>query len=176
MAGASIFGKEELRFLEELVRQNVPFLVVGLAAAALQGAPVVTQDVDLWFKDLADPGIAKALKKVGGIYVPPLGSHPPVFAGEAVKLFDIVTQMHGLGDFDREARRCLRLPVGRILLPVLPLERIIASKRATGREKDKLVLPVLRDALVAVRARRRAGAGSGTHPGRENRSTKQRRS
>lgn len=174
MVGASIFGKEEFRFLEELVRQNVPFLVVGLAAAALQGAPVVTQDVDLWFKDLADPGIAKALKKVGGVYVPPVGSHPPVFAGEAVKLFDIVTHMHGLGEFDREARRCLRLPVGRVRLPVLPLERIIASKQATGREKDKLVLPVLCDALVALRARPRAGAGGRAHPGRKNRSKEKR--
>jgi len=174
VVGASIFGKEEFRFLEELVRQNVPFLVVGLAAAALQGAPVVTQDVDLWFKDLADPGIAKALKKVGGVYVPPVGSHPPVFAGEAVKLFDIVTHMHGLGEFDREARRCLRLPVGRVRLPVLPLERIIASKQATGREKDKLVLPVLCDALVALRARPRAGAGGRAHPGRKNRSKEKR--
>jgi hypothetical protein len=28
--------------------------------AALQGAPVVTQDVDLWFEDLGDPGIREA--------------------------------------------------------------------------------------------------------------------
>lgn len=162
-----IFGKGELKFLEELVRQNVPFLIVGLAAAALQGAPVVTQDVDLWFKDLAHPGIAKALRKVGGVYVAPLGSHPPVFAGENVKLFDIVTHMHGLQDFDREARCCLRVPVGRVRLPVLPLERIIASKKATGREKDKLALAVLSDALVVLRERRCAGFGRKQRPGRK---------
>ena len=40
--------ERELRFLRELVRHNVRFLIVGLSAAALQGAPVVTQDVDLW--------------------------------------------------------------------------------------------------------------------------------
>jgi hypothetical protein len=30
---------------------------------------------------------------------------------------------------------------------VLPLARIIASKRALGREKDRLVLPTLEEAL-----------------------------
>ncbi len=125
---------------------------------------------------MADPGIAKALKKVGGVYVPPVGSHPPVFAGEAVKLFDIVTHMHGLGDFDREARHCVRLPVGRVRLPVLPLERIIiASKQATGREKDRLVLPVLSDALVAVRARRRQAGGRGRGRGPAGETDRRRR-
>ena len=85
--------------------EGVEFLIVGLAAAALQGAPAVTQDVDLWFKDLADPGIAAALRRVGGVYVAPTGSTPPMFAGRAVSLFDIVTTMHGLGPFDREAKK-----------------------------------------------------------------------
>ena len=31
----------------------------------------MTQDVDLWFRDLEDPGVARALKKVKGSYVPP---------------------------------------------------------------------------------------------------------
>ena len=60
-----IFGDKEATFLRELIRQKVDFMIVGLSAAALQGAPVVTQDVDLWFKDLTDPGIKQALKKVG---------------------------------------------------------------------------------------------------------------
>jgi hypothetical protein len=38
--------------------------VVGWSAAALQGAPVVTQDVDLWFEDLNDPRIGEALRDV----------------------------------------------------------------------------------------------------------------
>jgi hypothetical protein len=38
----------ELRFLRALLRRKVNFMVAGLSAAALQGVPVVTQDVDLW--------------------------------------------------------------------------------------------------------------------------------
>ena len=37
---------------------------------------------------------------------------------------------------------------------VLKLERIIASKKATGREKDKLVLKVLSDALKTIQERK----------------------
>ena len=146
-----IFSAEEVAFLHELVRQKVEFMVVGLSAAALQGAPVVTQDVDLWFKDLDDPGIRRALKKVKGAYVPPLVQNPPMFAGKGVDLFDIVTHMHGLDDFADEKKHALRVPLGRFRIPVLSLERIIASKRAAGRRKDKLVLPVLKDALLGIR-------------------------
>ena len=48
MAAPSL-NESELRFLRALLRRKVRFMVVGLSAAALQGAPVVTQDVDLWF-------------------------------------------------------------------------------------------------------------------------------
>jgi hypothetical protein len=34
---------------------------------------------------------------------------------------------------------------------ILALERIIKSKKATGRQKDKLVLPVLSYVLTAIR-------------------------
>ena len=36
------------------------------------------------------------------------------------------------------------------MIKVLPLDRIIASKKATGRDKDLRILPVLRDALIAI--------------------------
>jgi len=146
-----IFTEQEAEFVRELVRQKVDFMIVGLSAAALQGAPVVTQDVDLWFRDLEAPGIQRALKKVKGSYVPPVGMNPPMFAGKAVRLFDIVMHMHGLEAFEKEIEHCLRIPLGRLKVPVLSLERIIRSKKASGRQKDELVLPVLNDALAAIR-------------------------
>jgi len=126
-------------------------MIVGLSAAALQGAPVVTQDVDLWFEDLNDPGIRKALKQVNAAYVPPTASTPPLFAGDGVKLFDIVVHMHGLESFDEEAKNTVSVPLGKTHIRVLSLDRIITSKKATGRHKDKLVLPVLKDTLVTIK-------------------------
>ena len=39
---APLLGESELRFLRALLQRKVPFMLVGLSAAALQGAPVVT--------------------------------------------------------------------------------------------------------------------------------------
>lgn len=155
MAEPGPFSDDEARFLRALNDEGVEFLVVGLAAAALQGAPAVTQDVDLWFKDLADPGIRKALRRVGGVYVAPTGATPPMFSGRAVALFDIVKTMHGLDPFEKEAAHAVTVVLDGLRVKVLPLERIIASKKATDRPKDRAILPVLEDAARTLRARRR---------------------
>jgi predicted nucleotidyltransferase len=142
-----------LAFLKELERRRVRFIVVGLSAAALQGVPVVTQDVDLWFGKLGGARMLSALKAVGGFYVAPTLYTPPRLGGEAVKLFDLVTGMHGLESFAEEYRRAKVIQVHGVRLKVLPLERIIASKRAANRSKDRLVLPVLEDAVTTLAAR-----------------------
>lgn len=151
MAAPAIFTESEQSFLKELNRRGVDYIIVGLAAAALQGVPAVTQDIDLWFRDLSDPRIGQALKRVGGFYVPPTSTTPPMFGGKNVALFDIVMTMHGLRSFDHELKGAVSIRVGRMNLKVLSLERIIASKKAANRQKDRLVLPLLKDALAATK-------------------------
>jgi len=151
-----LFSDKEARFLQALVEEGVEFLVVGLAAAALQGAPAVTQDVDLWFRDLSDPALPRALRRVGATYIPPSPLNPPLLAGGDAGLFDVVVNMHGLGSFAREARRAVRIPIGAVEVLVLPLSRIIASKKATGRPKDRAILPALEDALRVLESRKRS--------------------
>jgi hypothetical protein len=146
----------EARFLRALVEEGVDFLVVGLAAAALQGAPAVTQDIDLWFRDLSDPGLLRALRRVGATYIPPGPSHPPLLAGGDASLFDVVVNVEGLGTFAQEARRAQRVRIGDVEMRVLPLARVIASKRAANRPKDRAILPALEDALRVLRSRKPA--------------------
>ncbi len=153
------FTDREADFLRTLLEEGVEFLVVGAAAAALQGAPAVTQDIDLWFANLSDPRLLRALRRAGAAYVAPTLQNPPLLVGGGAELFDVVVHMHGLGSFRQEARRALRLRVGDLELPVLPLARIIASKKAAGRAKDLAMLPALEDALRALEARRRARTG-----------------
>ena len=88
MAEVLPLSESELRLLESLLRHRIRFLVVGLSAAALQGAPVVTQDVDRWFDNLSDPKLMQALVKVGAAYVPPFGYNPPMLAGVGSEPFD----------------------------------------------------------------------------------------
>ncbi|RKZ16157.1 hypothetical protein DRQ53_07140 [bacterium] len=169
MAEHEFFGDAETRFLQELSRHDVAFMIVGLSAAALQGAPVVTQDVDLWFRELPNPGLEEVLRELHGVYVPPTMATPPMIGGEGIELFDLVTRMDGLESFDDELSRTVPLRLGRFVVRILSLERIIASKREANREKDRLVLRVLEDALATIRAREEGSDegndGEKDHPG-----------
>jgi hypothetical protein len=146
-------SESELRLLESLLRHKIRFLVVGLSAAALQGAPVVTEDVDLWFDNLSDPKLMQALVKVGAAYVPPFGYNPPMLAGVGSEPFDVVIHMSGLGKFAGEWKRAVKIKVGGLWLKVLPLERILASKEAANRPKDQRVIPVLQNSLRTLQTK-----------------------
>ena len=122
------FTDGELGLLHALTRRGVPFMVVGLSAAVLQGANTGTRDIDLWFENLTDPRIRDADR------------------------LDIVTHMHGLGRFTEELVNTVEVTVDGVPLRVLKLERIIASKRATGRPKDLAAIPALEEALIATNA------------------------
>ena len=166
MAKVLPLSEAELALLGSLVRHRVRFMVVGLSAAALQGAPVVTEDVDLWFENLNDPKLGAALREVGAAYVPPFGYNPPMLAGRGSEPFDVVLSMSGLGMFADEVKGAVQIRLGKVRLKVLPLERILASKSAANRPKDRLVVPVLQNAIRAMR--------SWQAPGSKPQSTKRR--
>ena len=128
-------------------------MVVGLSAAALQGAPVVTEDVDLWFDNLSDPKLMQALVKIGAAYIPPFGYNPPMLGGPGSEPFDVVIRMNGLGEFADEWKRALEIKVGKLKLKVMPLERILASKQAANRPKDQRVIPVLQNTLRTLQTK-----------------------
>jgi hypothetical protein len=58
--------------------------------------------------------------------------------------------MHGLEPFDTEFARARETSIDGVPVRVLSLERIIASKRATGRRRDLAQLPALEEALAAA--------------------------
>ncbi len=119
MAAPLPFSESELRLLQVLLKRKARFMVVGLSAATLQGAPVVTQElVDLWFENLGELKISRALQEVGAAYVPPSNFNPPMLAGAGAELFDIVIRMDGLGSFADEIKNCVEIPLGRQKLKV----------------------------------------------------------
>ncbi len=143
----------ERAVLEALQRHGVRYMVVGLSAAVLQGANTATRDIDLWFEDLADPRIGQAVSEAGGVWVSgSFGMRPPQIGGAPVgDRLDVVTHMHGLGSYQEELANTVGVEVDGLPLRVLRLERIIDSKRASGRSKDVAVLPALEEALAVVR-------------------------
>jgi predicted nucleotidyltransferase len=142
-----VLKDEEVKFLRELVSSDTPFMLVGTVAAAAQGSNAVTDDIDLWFRRTSDPGLDQAARKVGGIFA--WRADPPVLCGENLASFDIVTKMSGLGSFDEEYENALDFPIDDFVIKVLPLDRIITSKTAADRNKDRAALPSLRATLAA---------------------------
>jgi hypothetical protein len=141
----------ERAFLEALNALGVRYLVIGMSAALLQGARGVTEDVDLWFEDTADPRIGEAAKRAGGFWISgTFGMRPPGLGGSGLDdRFDVVLTAQGLGDFSDEYGGARTVDVDGMMLPVLPLERVLASKRAANRPKDRAQIPAL-EAAIAV--------------------------
>jgi hypothetical protein len=135
-----------------LQRRGVRFLVVGMAAAVLEGAPVATQDLDLWFERFDEDDVREAAREAGGFWIPGFGMQPPGFGGPALDRIDVVLTAHGLVSFDVEFGRRLDREIDGVHLSVLPLERIIASKRFLMRPKDAAQMPALEATLAAKRA------------------------
>lgn len=148
----STLSTAEQMLLRELLRTGVRFMIVGMSGALLQGARGATEDIDLWFADLSDPRIADAVRHAGGIWISgAFGMGPPRIGGAGLsERFDVVTSMSGLGSFAEEAPSVRYEEVDGLQLPVLGLARIIASKRAADRQKDRAVLPSLLDALAVL--------------------------
>lgn len=58
--------------------------------------------------------------------------------------------MSGLGRFDEELAGAKSILYEGVPAKVLPIERVLASKRAANRKKDQASIPALEEALAAI--------------------------
>jgi hypothetical protein len=151
--------------LKALTEAGVEFVVVGGVSAVLQGVPVVTQDLDLCYRRTPDNvrRMASALRpfrpKLRGLPegVPNVVDERMFQMGTNFTLdlegedLDLLAEMSGIGGYDDVAPGVIDLEVGGHPVRVLPLDRLIATKRAAGRAKDLAVLPLLEATLEATR-------------------------
>jgi len=112
---------------------------------------VATQDIGLWFERLDPDQLRLAAQEAGGFWISGFGMQPPAFGGEGLSRLDVVPTAHGLRQFADEYEASVEQEIDGVRVRVLPLDRVIASKRATGRAKDRASLPALEAALRARR-------------------------
>jgi predicted nucleotidyltransferase len=139
----------EHTFLSELIASGSKFMIVGMSAADLQGANIGTQDLDLWFESTSDGGLDHAARSVGSTFA--WRANPPSLIGEELERMDVVNRCQGLRSFQEEYKDAVDMEVEGLPLKILPLDRVIASKKAANRPKDRAHLPTLRAALAANR-------------------------
>ena len=143
----------ERALLQALNALGVPYLIVGMGAALIEGAPGTTQDLALWFGRIDADQLSEAARRAGGVYTSGFGVQPPAIGGEGLDRIDVVLTASGLDSFERELQGAHEYEIDGVTLQVLPLDRVIVSKRAAMRAKDSAQLPMLEAALAARRAR-----------------------
>lgn len=149
MTNRSYFQLQQaVEVAETFAKYEVEFMFIGKSGAILLGYPSTTQDVDLFPKKSAENGerIVKALRELD-FEVSDEIAEKIVKGVDFVQLktgpfdLDLVFAPDGIESFDEAKKRMLVIEG----FPVANIRDIIASKKASGREKDLLDLPLLED-------------------------------
>jgi len=141
-----------VRLLEALEAEKVRYLLIGMSAAVAQGVMASTLDVDLWI-DLPARQYMRVLnlaRKLGAS----VAANTVVYLEDGTPV-NFVYEVTGLRSFSSETRDVTRVRIGEHPTPALPLEKIVKSKQAIGRDKDKLHITQIREFLRCRRALRR---------------------
>jgi hypothetical protein len=150
--------------LEVLARHGVDCVVIGGLAAYLQGSAFITEDVDITPKADLDnyARLATALDELEA-KVRAAGVAPLPFGSDARSLLDvaiwnlttkfgdldITTAPSGTQGYDDLRRDAVTIRLGGgTAIVVASLADIVRSKSAANRDKDRRVLPALRELLA----------------------------
>ena len=127
-------------------------VLIGNAAAALQGAPVTTVDFDFFFRDTS-----RNLAKLGTFavhldavilrpYYPAADLYRVVREHDGLQI-DFMATIHGVRSFEGVRDRATLIEIEGASLQVASLADIIRSKKAARRPRDRAVLDILEQAL-----------------------------
>ncbi|MEO6324044.1 MAG: hypothetical protein ABIQ65_05400 [Thermoanaerobaculia bacterium] len=149
--------------LELLASKRVEIIVVGGVAAVLQGAPIVTFDLDLVHRR-TEENVRRLLGALTELQAQNRGDPRGLSPTESQLLGPgrvLLTTVHGPVDvlgvvangltYEDLIPDTVSLDLGGISIPVLGLSRLIEVKQAVGRPKDLAVLPTLRATLEESR-------------------------
>lgn len=127
-------------------------ILIGNAAAAIQGAPVTTVDFDFMFRD-TPINLAKLKRFASRLDAIILRPYYPisklyrVMNDEIGLQADFMPVIHGVKSFNSLRSRAQSVEIAGRPLLIADLSDIIASKRAAGRPRDKAVLEILEATL-----------------------------
>src|ERR1700689_1748046 len=141
------------KIAQALEKHGLEAVLIGNAAAALQGAPVTTVDFDFFFRKT--PANLKKLKRIAAD-LGAIALHPYYPVSGLIRLMrdddglqlDFMDVIDGVTSFEGLRRRSLRVQMGAASIRVAPLADFIKSKRAAGRPRDLAVLEILEKILA----------------------------
>jgi predicted nucleotidyltransferase len=144
------------RIMAALAAARLECILIGNAAAALQGAPVTTLDFDFFFRDtpINRKKLIRFAKELGAtVFRPyyPASSMYRVTDGDLSIQADFLGVIHGIRSYEGARKRSTSVVIDGHELRVLSLEDIVRSKAAANRAKDRAVMPTLEATLHATR-------------------------
>jgi hypothetical protein len=141
--------------LRGFAKHRLEAVLIGNAAAAMQGAPVTTLDFDFMFRDT--PTNLRKLRAVarslGAVILRPYYPVSKLYrlVDDATGLqADFMPVIHGVRSFEGLRSRSIERRLDGLTVLVASLDDIIASKKAAGRDRDLAVLPVLEQTRRAL--------------------------
>jgi hypothetical protein len=119
-----------------------------MTAANYQGVMMNTLDTDIWVDLPARQYIRlwKLIREQGGIAM-----SPALYVLEDGKVVNFLFEVTGLRSFAAEYRHALNLKIDGQRVKVLPLSRVLKSKKAIMRDKDLSHIIHIERALAANR-------------------------
>jgi predicted nucleotidyltransferase len=155
------------KIIRSLDQHQVEYIVIGGMAAVTLGAPIVTRDLDICYRQSRENAarLAAALAafhpRLRGVDDPvpfkldgPTIEHGCNFtlctdAGD----LDLLGHVTGLGGYGQIRPNALPVSIYGCRVLVMSLEDLIKAKKAAGREKDKSQLTTLEETLRQIRKR-----------------------
>ena len=150
-----------LGLLRALLRHRVDFLVVGGVAAQLEGAPILTFDLDVLYSKAPEnlDRLLAALRELKARYRDPAGRHiePDLGKLETMRTHLLLTDLGALdvlgaigngSTYQDLLDRTIAYELGEMRIRVLELAAVIESKKQANRDKDRAALPILLQTLA----------------------------
>jgi hypothetical protein len=143
--------------LRELAAAGIEYIVVGGAAAVIHGAPITTQDLDIVPRQRPEDieRLLQVLERLGARFrpvrpgrdLPPtlehLSGHGQLNLTTCHGPLDILLRLHDARGYAELLPHSREVSDQDLRMRVLDLDTLIEIKRATGRAKDALVVPIL---------------------------------
>ncbi len=148
--------RQAVEVAEIFAKYKVEFLFIGKSGAILLGYPAATQDVDLFPEKSVENGekLVKVLRELE-FDITETTAEKIIKGIDFVQLkdgpFDLVFAPDGIESFAEAKKRMILMDN----FPVANIRDIIASKKASGREKDLNDLPLLEDFREEFEKKRR---------------------
>jgi hypothetical protein len=132
--------------IQSLEQEKIRFQIVGMTAAVYQGVMLNTMDTDIWV-DLPTRQYMRLwniIRAQGGTALSQV-----LYVLADGKVVNFLFEVTGLRNFAAEYRNALTVKMEGLAVKVLPLSRILKSKKTILRDKDIAHIPHIEKVLKA---------------------------